>query len=339
MASKTASFLGGVVGAALPYAAFYARHSDVIADVKGAHGTTGLAMAGAAGLGVGVVGGLLAAVVAPARWGVSLLLGVLVAAGVFVAGIPQFGKTTDGTRPKTEPVWVAVTPVSVAVDHAVRTAQGSAATERDQALQSAQQDADAELQKAMEKAQAAQVEAVAAAETALREAHAAALSAARAEADRARQAAIDAAQEAAREERDRMLAEANAQAEQERATLLARIEAMGAVAEERDRLRAAVIDLEKSLAAERGGRATATQELADVRQLVQWTEADGKSAKPLLRVLSAKITSKEAGERVVAARLLPMCGNAAVKLLTTAINDPDGAVAEAAKASLAKLSG
>src|SRR3990167_5836733 len=127
--SKSMCFVGGVVGAVLPYAAFYARHSDVIQDVRGAHGTTGLAMAGGAALGVALVGGLLAAVVSPARFGVAFLLGVLVAAGVFVAGIPQFGKTQDGTRPKTEPVWVAVTPVSMAVDHAVRSAQGAARSE------------------------------------------------------------------------------------------------------------------------------------------------------------------------------------------------------------------
>lgn len=339
MPSKTTRFLGGMLGAALPYAVFYARHGEVLQDVRGAHGTTGLAVAGAAGAGVAVVGGILALVVAPARWGVAVLLGVLVTAGVFVAGIPQFGKATEGARPKAEPAWLAVTPVSVAVGHAVRSAQGAAQADRDAAVNTARDSAASDLKIASEKAQADQVAAVAAEGTRLREEHAGALASARSAAEKAQRDAVAAARSAAADEGERMLAEAKAAADDERDKLMAKIEALAAVAEERDSLRSALAELERALSVERTGRASADQDLADLRQLSQWTEADNKAGKPMLRVLTAKMGSKEAGDRVIAARLLPLVGNGAIPLLTKAVNDPDAAVAAAAKASLAKLSG
>src|SRR3990172_3894656 len=87
----------GGVGSAAAFAGFYAGQMGVVKDLQGTHGIMGLAVAGAAAVIVSLVAGLLPMVTRAENPIHALLLGAVVPAILFAAGVPTFGVPPIGS--------------------------------------------------------------------------------------------------------------------------------------------------------------------------------------------------------------------------------------------------
>jgi hypothetical protein len=322
MSRNYRNFVAAALGACAFGTAFVLRHPEALAPTGARFGMEGFAVAGAAFVLLAALSGILAMAARPHHAVGAFLFGVIPPAVCLVAGLPRFG--VDPAHPRAaDAVWLALSPVrhvadGVSADVVAREADTVAAVEareRETARRERRVAVDAAVAAVLRDANAQHEAAL----TAERDAAAAA--------ERTRTA-----DQAAQLEHERAVAreavEARARDAAELATLREQLVAQAT-------LEASVTELRQQLAVAAERREAIAREREDYRQLIAWFQADVPSDGPTpLRVLSRRLASTSAEERVVAARLLQCCGAAARPVLQRARRDEHPAVREAVETTL-----
>jgi hypothetical protein len=347
MKHRIPTFLGGLLGGLLVYAALIARNWGELAALT-AGNDKGVVIVVAVAVIIAVLSGVLALAVYPKHFGVSMLLGVLVPLGFMLGGIPRMGISNvppaEGEKPSPLPaLWFPLSPIeSVAAGAAAEatlTAQAGAREMVDQERRKLAKEQDTLLKQAEDRVQkaadAARARALTDQQTTLEALHKQTLNASQGKWAREREQLTG--------ERDRAAtrateAEATVKVlEEKQFAALDELRALRDAGKMRDELETratrAETDAREATAAADQARAAA----ADYQRVFAWYLREAKGAARPVTVLGKLLTSQDAEERLTAARLLSACGAEAKTWLQRALNDSDERVRDAAKASLAKL--
>ncbi len=353
MHDRMKHFVAGGAGVLAFEIALFARHPEAVQHHLDRFGVPGIAVAASALVLLAALTGLLVMLFRPRNTLLALFGGVIPPAILVAAGLPKYGTEAPVTpsgrvlilKPKpAEALWLPVSPVRHVADATTAAIRSREARVVAEAVADAEQRAGtferAAVAAAITKTRATAVGEHTAAVAALREQ----LAADRATALRAVQeqhtghlAKLEAELTHERES-TRIAVEARHTAEAALATKRTRIAAISAQGPGSEALQAAVVKLrgELELAADR--RAQITQQREDYRTLVEWyfTDVPADGARPF-KILSKRLASKESVDRVVAARLMVLCGPSAKPLLRRALADRDEQVREAVETSLVVL--
>jgi hypothetical protein len=351
MNTNLKNFVAGGAGVLAFEIALFARHPEAITHHVDRFGATGVVVAASTLILLAAFTGLMMMALRPRTMVTAFLGGVVPPAILLAAALPKYGsdqKVTPSGRvliikPKpAEALWLPVSPSRHIVD-------GTTASIRSREARVVAEAVAAAEERAQEYEQIALAAAVKRAKREAQERHEAAV----AELQRKLRADRAEAFAALQQEHTAHLATLTAEVKQERAAARTAVEAQRAaehtLAKERsamiaaraggaDALRVEVSQLrgELELAADR--RREIAREREDYRRLVEWyfTDVPATGDRPF-KILSQRLASRDRGDRVVAARLMVLCGPSAKPILRRALADTDTEVRETVETSLAVL--
>lgn len=357
MPSRLKHFIGGAVGVLTFEIVMFARHPEAVQHHLDRFGVPGMVVASAALVLLAAITGLLTLAARPRSIAVAFLAGIIPPAVLTAVGLPEYGAQDPVTpsgrvlliKPKpAEALWLPVSPMRHITDGTTASIRGREARVVADAVAQTEQRAHDYSRAAVRAGVAAALAAQAAehrAELQVLQEQQHALNTASLEAAHAEHVLLVGALEKQVEHeraQARQAVEAARTAEAAQVHLEQRLKTIAAETAndsvEVQALKGQITTLkgELELAADR--RASITRDREDYRTLVEWyfTDVPETGERPF-KILSKRLMSREPGDRVVAARLMVLCGPSAKPILRRALADEHHAVREAVETSLVVL--